>query len=95
MEYRETITLKDGRTCLLYNGTEDDAQELIDIFMLTHSETDHLLTYPDENSFDVKSEALYLKEKTDDPVGEWLYLWYRMAKKFGKHAEALYGETQA
>ena len=67
LEYRETITLKDGRTCLLFNGTEDDAQELIDIFMLTHSETDNLLTYPDENSFDVKSEAQYLKEKTEDP----------------------------
>ena len=33
--------------------------------------------------------ALY-KDKTGDPVGEWLYLWYRMAKAFGTHALTLY-----
>ncbi|MDO5117577.1 MAG: phosphotransferase [Eggerthellaceae bacterium] len=33
--------------------------------------------------------ALY-KERTGDPVGEWLYLWYRMAKTFGMHAQTLY-----
>ena len=33
--------------------------------------------------------ALY-KEKAGDPVGEWLYLWYRMARDFGRHAETLY-----
>ena len=35
--------------------------------------------------------ALY-KDKAGDPVGEWLYLWYRAAKAFGAHALALYGE---
>ena len=33
--------------------------------------------------------ALY-KDKAGDPVGEWLYLWYRMAKTFGAHALDLY-----
>ena len=33
--------------------------------------------------------ALY-KDKSGDPVGEWLYLWYRAAKAFGAHALALY-----
>lgn len=35
--------------------------------------------------------ALY-KDKAGDPVGEWLYLWYRMARDFGKHAEGLYAQ---
>lgn len=35
--------------------------------------------------------ALY-KEKAGDPVGEWLYLWYRMAGLFGRHAEELYSD---
>ena len=35
--------------------------------------------------------ALY-KDKSNDSVGEWLYLWYRAAKTFGAHALALYGE---
>ena len=67
MEYRETVSLKDGRTCLLCNGTANDAQRLIDIFMLTHSETDFLLTYPDEKVLVAEEEARYLEERTASP----------------------------
>ena len=35
--------------------------------------------------------ALY-KDRTGDPVGEWLYLWYRAARTFGEHAEELYSK---
>lgn len=34
--------------------------------------------------------ALY-KESQGNPVGEWLYIWYRAAKMFGNHALGLYG----
>ena len=34
--------------------------------------------------------ALY-KESTGDPVGEWLYLWYRYAKSYSALALPLYG----
>lgn len=67
MEYNETITLKDGRTCHLYNGTEQDGQALLDIFILTHEQTDYLLTYPDESQQSVEDEAQYLKELTESP----------------------------
>ena len=53
MKYNKMISLKDGRECCLRNGTENDAQEVLDVFNLTHAETDYLLTYPDENSFTV------------------------------------------
>ena len=33
--------------------------------------------------------ALY-KESEGDPVGEWLYLWYRYAKTYGVKALELY-----
>jgi len=33
--------------------------------------------------------ALY-KDATSEPMGEWLYLWYRKAKEFGTYAEELY-----
>lgn len=65
MEYHKEVTLKDGRECILRNGTEDDAREVLDIFNLTHAETDFLLSYPDENSFDVKQEGEFLKAKTE------------------------------
>ena len=57
--------LKDGRECYLRNGTENDAQEVLDVFNLTHAETDYLLTYPDENSFTVEQEGAFLKAKAE------------------------------
>ena len=51
MQYRKTVTLKDGSRCLLRNGTAADGQAMLDLFLLTHEETDYLLTYPEENSF--------------------------------------------
>lgn len=57
--------LKDGRKCCLRNGTENDAQEVLDVFNLTHAETDYLLTYPDENSFTVEQEGAFLKAKAE------------------------------
>ena len=65
MEYRATIQLKDGRTCVLRNGTEQDGQALLDIFLLTHSQTDYLLSYPDEAKMTADQEAAFLKEKKE------------------------------
>ena len=48
MEYRKTITLKDGRICILRNGTVEDGKAVLDNFILTHEQTDNLLSYPDE-----------------------------------------------
>ena len=47
MEYHKIITLKDGRACTLRNGTASDGQMLLDVFNLTHEQTDFLLTYPE------------------------------------------------
>lgn len=69
VEYRETITLKDDRSCTLRNGTEEDGQALLDVFVLTHGETEFLLTYADECTFTAEDEARYLGEKTEDPRG--------------------------
>ena len=69
MEYRETITLKDGRACVLRNGTEEDGQALLDVFVRTHGETDFLLTYADECTMTADDEAGYLKGMTEDPRG--------------------------
>ena len=65
MEYHKEIKLKDGRTCVLRNGTAADGQAAHDNFNLTHEQTDWLLTYPDENSFDPQQEAKFLQEKTE------------------------------
>ena len=65
MEYRRTIQLKDGRTCCLRNGTEADGAAALEIFLLTHAQTDFLLTYPDEGGMSAAEEGRYLQEKTE------------------------------
>ena len=69
MEYRETTTLKDGRECILRNGTEADGQALLEIFNLTHEETDYLLTYPGEGHMTAEGEAQFLRELAESTSG--------------------------
>lgn len=65
MIYNKTITLKDGRICALRNGTEQDGQALLDLFLLTHAQTDFLVDYPDEISLTLEQEKQFLKEKAE------------------------------
>ena len=67
MKYYKIIQLKDGRACILRNGAASDSRAVIDIFNLTHEQTDWMLTYVDENSFSVEQEADFLQAKTDSP----------------------------
>ena len=65
MKYNERITLRNGKECLLRNGTAEDGDAVYDIFMKTHAETDYLLSYADENSMNAEEEGAFLKEKTE------------------------------
>jgi len=65
MQYHKIIVLKDGRPCVLRNGTAEDGQALLDIFTLTHAQTDFLIDYPDEITFTVEQEMQFLKEKAE------------------------------
>lgn len=65
MKYNRMIRLKNGMECCLRNGTESDGKAVLDNFNLTHEETDYLLSYPDEDSFDVVQESQFLKEKSE------------------------------
>lgn len=65
MQYYQTIQLKNGKTCVLRNGTAKDGQAALDIFILTHEQTDNLLSYPDEITITAGEEADYLQKKAD------------------------------
>lgn len=65
MKYSKKVILKNGMECYLRNAIESDGQLVLDNFRLTHTETDYLLTYPDENNFDATRESQFLKEKTE------------------------------
>lgn len=64
MKYNQQITLKNGKTALLRNGTAADGGAAFEVFNQTHAETDYLLSYPDENSLDAAQEAAFLEEKS-------------------------------
>ena len=65
MKYEKTIILKDGRTCVLRNGTAQDGQAALDNFIAAHSQTDYLLTYNDEITFTAEEEGEFLQKKAD------------------------------
>ena len=64
MKFEQQITLKNGKEAWLRNGDAPDGSAVYDNFNATHAETDYLLSYPDENSFDPEQEACFLDKKT-------------------------------
>ena len=67
MIYTKEAVLKDGAPCLIRSGGAADAQAAYDCFMLTHAETDNLLSYPDENSFTAEGEGEFLAKREESP----------------------------
>ena len=63
MKYSEQITLKNGGVAVLRNAVEADGRAVFENFNQTHGETDFLLSYPDENSFDAEQEGKFLAQK--------------------------------
>lgn len=59
------IKLRDGRECILRNGEEHDGPAVLANFILTHEQTDYLLSYPDESTVTPEQESRFLQEKTD------------------------------
>ena len=62
VKYAETVELKDGVELLVRNAVASDARALRDVMQRTHSETDYLLSYADEQSADDEQEARALAE---------------------------------
>ena len=65
MKYCKTIQLRDGRECVLRNGTKEDGAAAWANFNLTHEQTDFMLSLPGENSLDPEQSAQFLQAKTD------------------------------
>ena len=70
MKYEQTVRVKAGMPCLIRTAGGKDAEEVWNNFHLTHAQTDFLLSYPDENSFDVEQERQFLlrKEASENEV---------------------------
>lgn len=55
---------------------------------LSHEELLHCVAYVSVVSFHWFIWALY-RDACGEPVGEWLYLWYRYAKSYGRKADEI------
>ena len=67
MHYQQTVALKNGKTCVIRSAAPADAAEVCAVFNLTHAQTDHLLTYPDESPLTPETERDFLAQKADSP----------------------------
>ena len=65
MKYKRTIILHNGDELLIRNADRNDGPAAYDIFKKCHEETDYLLSYSDENNYDLAQEGEHLQERTD------------------------------
>lgn len=75
--------------------TYEEACQVFDAYFgrkATPEELRHCLAYVALASYYWFVWALY-KESSSDPVGEWLYLWYRYAKQYSALALERYGKA--
>jgi RimJ/RimL family protein N-acetyltransferase len=63
----KTLTLKDGRTCVLRPSGADLAEAMVEYMKITAGETQWLLRYPDEVNYTVEGEKEILERLADDP----------------------------
>ncbi|MGT2846016.1 hypothetical protein [Streptococcus massiliensis] len=62
MKFYQDLILKDGQTCLHRNARASDAEALFEHFVLTHEQTDNMITYSDEKDFGLKKEVQSLQK---------------------------------
>ena len=67
MKYEQSIIMKNGREALIRNAVYADGAEVFEVFTLAHAETDFLLSYPDENSYNIEQESEFLQNLTESP----------------------------
>lgn len=60
MKYQNTVIIKNGKECLIRNACKEDADAVLKQYIQTHSETDFLAAYGDENFPTNRQEAMFL-----------------------------------
>ena len=65
MKYYEKVKLKNNKDCLIFNATKENGKEVLDLFILTHGQTNNLRTYPEECKMTPSSEGEFLQNQTD------------------------------
>ena len=64
MKYFKKVVIKNEIEAILRKRESSDGMSVLKVFNQTHDETDYLLSYSDENTFDENKEAEYLYSRT-------------------------------
>ena len=67
MQYRESFTTKPGQKITIRSCLAADGEAVLEVFHLSHQETDFLLAYPDEVHMNAQQEGAFLQCKADNP----------------------------
>ncbi len=62
-----TLQLKDGRTCIIRECVEADAEAVLKLFRIVVAESDNLARLPDEIELTVQEEREYIRAHRDGP----------------------------
>ena len=65
MIYYEKVELKNGKEMIVRHADYNDGKTVHDLFIEIHQQTDYLLTYVDEFTFDELKESFYLERKKE------------------------------
>lgn len=63
----KTITLKDGRNCVLKPPVPEKAEEMIEYLKQIAGETQYMTRYPDEVKKDAEDERAFINRTREDP----------------------------
>lgn len=65
MIYYEKVELKNGKEMIVRHADYNDGKAVHDLFIETHQQTDYLLIYVDEFTFDELKQSAYLERKKE------------------------------
>lgn len=70
MQYYKELLLKNSKNCIIRTADGSDAAGVLHCFLNTHTETDNMLTYPEEHSMSEADERAFLDSRAarDDSV---------------------------
>lgn len=86
MQFEKSVVLKNRMVCLLRNAVSDDAVDVAAIYLLTHMETDYLLSYPEESPSEEKERVfLTALENSGNALEILAYIDGRIVGEAGIH----------
>ena len=67
MEYEKSVVLKNKEICIIRNAFSEEAKLVLENFKKLNSQSDFLLSYPEEINFSLNDEIKFIEDKNESP----------------------------